>query len=331
MPFQSHSGSAETRITEAQAVLKDLGVPMETLTKRRGERVALALLAIANLTPERQWSEAEAFTGAKSHKLTSREIIKYWRKHYGQDVADSSYDDVRRKDLVWLVEAGIALPSAGKPTATTNNPTRRYAVTPEAGQVLVTYGQKEWPEAAAAFKRQAGELRKKLARHREHNKVGVTLPGGKPLVLKSGHHNEIQKSIVEEFLPRFAPGSEVLYLGDADQKALHLEAAALRDLGFFELTHDALPDVVAFYPAKRWLLLIEAVHSSNPMSSLRHLMLQRLTSRCSVPCVYVSAFKDRKSFGKWLADISWETEVWLADSPDHLVHFNGDKFLGPHS
>lgn len=325
------SGSAASRIAEAQLVLAELGVPMETFTKRRRERVALALLAIANLTPDKRWSEAEAFKDAKSHKLTSREIIKYWKKHYKQKVADSSYDDVRRKDLVWLVEAGIALPSAGKPTATTNNPTRRYAVTQEAGAALVTYGQKEWPKAAAAFRQQSGELRKKLARHREQSKVCVTLPGGKPLELKAGKHNEIQKAIVEEFLPRFAPGSQVLYLGDADQKALHLEEVALRDLGFFELAHDALPDVVAFYPAKRWLLLIEAVHSSNPISGLRHLMLERMTSRCTAPRVYVSAFMDRKSFGKWLADISWETEVWLADTPDHLVHFNGDKFLGPHS
>ncbi len=30
-----------------------------------------------------------------------------------------------------------------------------------------------------------------------------------------------------------------------------------------------------------------------------------------------------------MLDVAWETEVWIADNPDHLVHFNGHKFLGP--
>jgi adenine-specific DNA-methyltransferase len=46
--------------------------------------------------------------------------------------------------------------------------------------------------------------------------------------------------------------------------------------------------------------------------------------------IYVTAFQGRRDFRKWAADISWETEVWIADDPDHLIHFNGDRFLGPH-
>ena len=46
--------------------------------------------------------------------------------------------------------------------------------------------------------------------------------------------------------------------------------------------------------------------------------------------IFVTAFPDRALMSKYLPDISWETEVWRADSPTHLIHFNGDRFLGPH-
>ncbi len=327
----SRQSKRAIRIAEAQSLLAEVGVPIEAMTKRRKERVAMALLAIANLTPSKPWSEAECLKGESSHKLTSREIIKFWNKHYGQDIADSSYDDVRDLDLIYLVEAAIALPSAGRPDANPNNPTRRYAVTPPAGAMLVQFGKRGWAKAVAKFKKKAGVLRDRLSRNRQRNKLPVTLPDGTLLQLRPGVHNEIQKAIVEEFLPRFAGGCQVLYLGDADQKTLHVVKPELDRLGFFELKHEALPDVIAYDQSKKWLLLVEAVHSSNPMSSLRHLMLERMTSKCTVPCVYVSAFKDRKAFKKWLAEISWETEVWLADTPEHLIHFNGDKFLGPHT
>jgi adenine-specific DNA-methyltransferase len=45
----------------------------------------------------------------------------------------------------------------------------------------------------------------------------------------------------------------------------------------------------------------------------------------------VTAFPDRVTFRKFAKDIAWETEVWIADNPDHMIHFNGDKFLGPYT
>lgn len=161
-------------------------------------------------------------------------------------------------------------------------------------------------------------------------KVPVRMPDGSVLELSPGPHNEIQRAIIEEFLPRFVPGAEVLYVGDTSKKMLALDKAGLQELGFFELAHDALPDVVALDRKRNWLFLIEAVHSSNPISQLRHLMLERLTATCKAPPVYVSAFQNRASLREWLLEISWETEDWLAETPDHLIHFNGDRFLGPH-
>lgn len=140
----------------------------------------------------------------------------------------------------------------------------------------------------------------------------------------------VKKSVIEEFLPRYGYGSEVLYVGDAADKYLVRDEARLKGLDFFELSHGELPDIVAYSTKRRWLYLIEAVYSSGPVSPIRHLELSRLTARCKADIVYVTAFLNREAFRKFAADISWETEVWIADAPDHLVHFNGNSFMGPH-
>lgn len=111
---------------------------------------------------------------------------------------------------------------------------------------------------------------------------------------------------------------------------MHIDRPALKALDFFELKRGELPDVVAYNKSKNWLFMIEAVHSSGPISATRLLELEKLTASCKADRIYVTAFLDKTTFRKFVADIAWETEVWIADNPDHLIHFNGDKFLGPY-
>jgi type II restriction enzyme len=33
---------------------------------------------------------------------------------------------------------------------------------------------------------------------------------------------------------------------------------------------------------------------------------------------------------QYLADLAWETEAWVANNPDHMIHLDGEKFLGPY-
>lgn len=121
-----------------------------------------------------------------------------------------------------------------------------------------------------------------------------------------------------------------MYVGDTADKYLHLDKDALRDLIFFEISHEELPDIIAHSAEKNWLFLIEAVHSSGPINEIRLLQLKKLTEKCTAAIIYVTAFLDRTTFRKFMADIAWETEVWIASNPDHLIHFNGEKFLGPY-
>lgn len=158
----------------------------------------------------------------------------------------------------------------------------------------------------------------------------VILPGGRKLVFSPGKHNELQRAVIEQFLPIYGHGAEVLYVGDAADKFLCLETERLRALQFFEIAHGELPDIIAYSAQKNWLYLIEAVHSFGPISPVRLLELQNLTRNCTPEIVFVTAFLHRNTFRKFAPEIAWETEVWIAEAPEHLIHFDGHRFLGPY-
>ncbi len=320
------------KIEEALRILASIGIPVADMPARRKERIALALLAAASLKPDTPWKDAACWEGRGSWALGTREIIKFWNEHYNEDVSSGSYDDVRRKDLIYLVESELVQKSTSNPDASTNDPSRRYAINPATIDVLRTFGRPiKWQKIVDAFKVAKGSLEDRMERRRQQKKVPVTLPSGKKLELSFGPHNDLQKAIIEEFLPRYGKGAEVLYVGDTSKKSLLLVEERLKELAFFELAHDALPDVVAYDPADNRLFLIEAVHSFGPMSKLRHIALERMTKDCTATRIYVSAFKDRAALREWLLEISWETEVWLVESPDHVIHFNGDKYLSSYA
>ncbi len=136
------------------------------------------------------------------------------------------------------------------------------------------------------------------------------------------------KRIVEEFCPRFAPGCEVLYIGDAGDKLEDSEISHFKDLGIELDRHGKTPDVILFVQRENWLILIEAVTSHGPINQKRHNELRQLFDRGGLGLVYVNL--SRQSMATYVGDISWETEVWIADTPDHLIHFDGERFLGPY-
>lgn len=144
-----------------------------------------------------------------------------------------------------------------------------------------------------------------------------------------GKHNQLQKAIIEEFAPRFAPNSECLYVGDTEQKDLVKNEGKLKALGFEITLHDKMPDVVLYSEEKDWIYFVEAVTSVGPMDPKRIKELEEMTKNVSAGKIYTTAFLDFKTFKKFSEMLAWETEVWLAESPDHMIHLNGDKFMGP--
>lgn len=313
-------------INEALDILKSVGIPFAGKRERGLESMAMAFLAVAGVT--RTWKEAK---GQNEHRhLKTRDIIKFINENYEENISSGSYDDIRRKHLKLLVLADLVLNSADNPSAAPNDPTRGYTLDSEFKSLVNYYGTEEWAIKLKLFIKNRPPLNEILQRKREMPKVRVTLPSGHILDFSSGGHNQLQREIIEEFLPRFGAGCTVLYVGDATDKYLLRIDDQLKELGFFELTHDSLPDVVAYNEEKNWLFLIEAFFTSGPMSEQRMLELKKALVDCKADLIFVTAFTSKSDFRKNVVDIGWESEVWTADNPDHLIHFNGGKFLGPY-
>lgn len=319
----------EKSLNEALSILSALGIPFDGLTQRRLEKMAMAFLAVCDIRSPGSWAKAKDSSSGRA--LTSRQIIDYINAHFQENISSGSYDDIRRKDLKLPTVARIVLKSANDPDASTNNPTRAYALNPEYLPIVQAFGTEAWDEDVEEFLAARETLKDRLDDTRPMSLVPVTLPSGVVLQLSKGKHNELQKAIVEDFLARYGEKAKVLYLGDTAKKLLHLDTEHLKKIKFFELAHDELPDVVAYSESKNWLYLIEAVHSSGPISSLRHEQLRALTKSCTAEIIYVTAFLDRETFRKYAPDIAWETEVWIAEAPDHIIHFDGKRFLGPYA
>lgn len=131
-------------------------------------------------------------------------------------------------------------------------------------------------------------------------------------------------------IPITIPGGEPIYIGDADAKWAYFNKQSLSSLGVEVDLHWKMPDLVVSMRDKNRLVLMEAASSHGPVDAKRYNELAQLFKGSSADLVYISCFPDRKTMRKYLADIAWETEVWCADAPSHMVHFNGERFLGPY-
>jgi type II restriction enzyme len=308
------------RLEEAQEILTALGLPKD----QQNEMSALTLLALANVGPSDPWADAER----RSLGVT-KGIMAFMREAYAKEYAPNTRETVRRQVLHQFVQAGLADYNPDNPGLPTNSPRAHYAISEAALAAVRAYGTPGWDAARQKYLDEAGSLAEKYNGAREYHTVPVTLPDGSSVALSPGAHNELQAAIVMEFAPRFAPGSKLLYLGDTAKKILVVQALALEELGLSITLHDKLPDVVLHDTERDWLFLVEAVTSHGPMNPKRVLELRRMLSGGRAWPVYVSAFPDFASFRTHMRDVAWETEVWVADNPDHLIHFNGDRFLGP--
>jgi hypothetical protein len=196
--------------------------------------------------------------------------------------------------------------------------------------VLKAYGTPSFEKRVRAFIRRFGELERSYRKRRDLEKVKLRLPGNVAIQLSPGSHNALQVAVIEEFGPRFAPGAKVLYVGDTARKHVVRDAARLSKLRISITEHDKLPDIVFHDVAREWLFLVEAVTTHGPVSPKRHAEIHRMLHECPLGKVYVTAFLTKSDFRRYAADIAWETEVWIAESPDHMIHFNGPRFLGPY-
>ncbi len=311
---------AQRRVGEALAILKDLGLPRP----QHNERSALTLLALLNLLPDTPWAEAAA------PMLGITPMMDFFAQHYGKTYAPNSRETVRRQTVHQFMAAALVLQNPDDPGRATNSDQTNYQIAPEALAVLRTFGTDEWQPRLREYLIHAPSLAERYAQARELHRIPLTLMDGTEIMLSPGGQNPLVKRIIDEFCPNFTPGAKPVYVGDTGEKWAFYQGNLLASLGVTIESHGRMPDVVVYQEDKNWLVLIEAVTSHGPVSAMRRAQLQQLFAGSTASLVFVTAFANRGTLKNHLRDISWETEVWVADEPAHLIHFNGERFLGPH-
>jgi adenine-specific DNA-methyltransferase len=310
---------AKRRTEEALGILKDLGFPRPQLN----ERSALTLLALLGLKPDTPWSEAnDPLWGVAP-------MMEFFAEHYGKTYKTGTRETVRRQTIHQFLDAGLIVVNPDAPERPVNSPKFAYRIERSALELLKTFGTKTWKKNLRAYLASTETLKKRYAREREMARIPIQVRPDKTITLSPGGQNVLVKQIIEEFVSRFTPGGRLLYIGDADLKFAYFDEEGLTALGVRIEAHGKMPDVVVYHTDKNWLVLIEAVTSHGPVDPKRRRELDRLFGAARAGLVFVTAFLTRKAMVEYLNEISWETEVWVAESPTHLIHFNGERFLGP--
>ena len=303
-----------SKLENTKKLLNALQVPQ----KQQSDLCCYVLLAMTGLKERDKWSSAT------NEWIRIHDVIAFARNHYGAAYAENSREAIRKQAMHHFRNAAL-IEDNGKAT---NSPNYRYRLTGEMLTLVRSYGSKEWKEKLSGFLSGHESLIDQYSSKRKLNRMPVRI-NGKALSFSAGDHNLLQKAILEDFAPRFAPDSECLYVGDTTEKDLVKNEEKLKLLGFEITLHDKMPDVVLYSEEKNWLFFVEAVTSVGPMEPKRIKEIEDMTQGVTAGKVYVTAFPDFKTFKKFSESLAWETEVWIADYPDHMIHLNGDKFLGP--
>ena len=304
-----------SKIEDARFILEQLNLPVQ----QQSALCCLTLLSLANISEENSWCDAEG------KWMRIHDVIAFSNSNYGTTYAENSRDTFRKQAMHHFRTAAIIEDNG----SAVNSPKYRYRLTDEVLDLIKSYASGDWLTKLNQFKVNYVSLRDKYSLKRSINKISIIV-NEHNLSFSSGKHNELQKAIIEEFVPRFAPGSECLYIGDTAEKDIFRNDQKLTELKFEIAVHNKMPNIVLYLEERKWLYFIEAVTSVGPMSPKRVLEIKEMTSHIGLGKVFVTAFLDWKTYQRFFSELAWETEVWIASEPDHMIHLNGTRFLGPY-
>lgn len=313
-------------INESLDILESIGIPLHLRKERGLEKMGMCFLALLDV--KNSWQDAKSVSDG--YGLSSKEIIKYLNANFQEEISLGSYDDIPRDNIELLLSADVVERSGIDPKSNYNSPKRKYTIPTFIQELVLNYNTNHWEQKLATFLENRPKLVEEIKRLRYIELVPVQISENKLINLSPGGHNDLQKVVIEQFIPRFTGNSKVLYLGDGANKSVVKDSDALKALNFFEISHGLLPDIVAYNAERNLLFLIEAFFTTGTISEIRMRELKKNLEFCKAELIFVTAFLTREEFQKQMGsyNIAWESEVWTADHPDHMVHFNGTKFLG---
>lgn len=307
-------------ISEARKLLEDLGMDAE----RSNERSAMTLLALVHIGDGDSWKDS---TG---DAYTTRAIMDWIRDRLGQEYAANTRETIRRFTLHQFTAGGIVEENADCPSRPINSPKWNYRIVPSLLPVIRAIGTSEYVDLLSSFVANIDTWKSQQKEIREMNKVPVTLPDGSVASLSAGGQNVLIKAMVEEFCPRFAPGGAVLYIDDSNHAHRTEQMKLMASVGIEMPERGKAPDLIVWVKEKRWLYLMEACSTHGPIDVIRKRELLKLFEPQRDNIVFVSCFPDRATMRQYLKDLAWETEAWCASEPDHVMHLDGTRFLGPY-
>lgn len=302
------------KVEEAREFLQSVGMPKP----QQADICCLVLLAMAGIKPDMDWSEAN------NAWIRIHDMIQFANANYGTTYAENSRETFRKQALHHFRTAALVEDNG----EATNSPNYRYRLTEETLEMIRSFRTSEWNMVLGRFLKYHEMLVDLYASKKKMTMMPVHI-NGKDFQFSAGKHNELQKAIIEEFAPRFAPNAECLYVGDTIEKDLVKNADKLTELGFEITLHDKMPDVVLYREDKDWIYFVESVTSVGPMNPKRILEISDMTKNVTAGKIFVTAFLDFKTYKRFSEDLAWETEVWIAEMPEHMIHLNGDRFLAP--
>lgn len=306
-----------TKLLEALDILKQFNVPK----KQQNERSALTLLALLSLKEKDSWKDS------KKTLIRVHDMMVFIKKEYNKTYAENSRETFRRQTLhQFEKEVGIVERNADDPSRLTNSPNTTWSVTDDVLKIVKTYGNSNWNQNLRKFLEKIKRTIVSYEVKRSKNNLSIMLEDTE-VTFSPGKHNNLQIDILNNFRKNFCPDAEVLYVGDTADKMLYLNEALLKEINLEIKKHGILPDLVLLDRTKNRLYLIEAVSSHGPVSNKRLIELNEYFSKLHYKKIFVSAFPDFREFKRHVNDIAWETEVWVSEKPNHMIHFNGDKFL----
>jgi len=311
---------SQTYVDKAITILEKLGMPKA----QQNNRTAMCLLALLDLKPGDKWNQAQ------NPLMGITPIMDWTKKNYGKEYAPNTRETVRKDSIQPLVEAGIALRNPDQPSRPVNSPKTVYQIETTVLSLIRSFGSRDWDNNLQEYLNNHETLAEHYAMERKQEQIPVQIAEGKKIHISPGEHSELMRDIIEEFGPRFVPGGTVVYVGDTGDKWGYFDKELLTKIGVTVNPHGKMPDVILFDSDKNWLFLIESVTSSGPVSGKRHDELSKLFADSKAGLVYVTAFPNRSTMSRHVGNIAWETEVWVAENPSHLIHFNGSRFLGPY-
>ncbi len=220
-------------VEKIRNILVALGVP----EKQQNDLCCYVLLVMAKIYPNSKWKDA------KNEWIRIHDMMSFINMFYRETpYAENTRETVRKNALhhfrtaAFVEDNGLA----------TNSPNYRYRLTEEFLEVLKASGS---DESVKKFLKKHDSLKHIYASKKDKQKQALSV-NGLQLTLSPGKHNKLQKTIIEDFAPRFAPNAKCLYVGDTTEKDLVKDVETLKKLGFAITLHDKMPDVV-FYDEEK--------------------------------------------------------------------------------